>query len=309
MWHMPLFFLISGSAAYFALAFRKAGEYLRERVTRLFVPLIFGILTYIPLTTYIQRIGSISFPKAYLGFFQFDFARLDGMNGTFTPAHLWFILYLFVFSVIAVPIFLFLRSEGGKKVIQKSGDWIPAPISLLLFGLLLTLTAALNILGDKNPLYYFLVFLAGYLIASDPRFQTAIDNLVWGNLAFGIVAAVVQMATYYKYTEWTAPWILRGLLYEFGRWALTLAALGIGHRYLNHTSSFLRYSNKAAMPFYLLHMTFTVLAGYFVVKLDLPVAVKYPLIILAATALTLLASELVSRWKVTRWLFGMRAGK
>jgi len=68
----------------------------------------------------------------------------------------------------------------------------------------------------------------------------------------------------------------------------------------------LRYASEAAMPFYLLHMTFSVLTGYFVIQLDAPVAFKYPLILLVATSLTLVAYELVRRWNVTRLLFGMK---
>lgn len=40
------------------------------------------------------------------------------------------------------------------------------------------------------------------------------------------------------------------------------------------------------MPLYLLHMTFSVLAGAFIIRFDLPVAVKYPLIVALATTLT-----------------------
>jgi glucan biosynthesis protein C len=59
MWHMPLLFIISGSATYFALGFRSAGQYLRERFLRLLVPFLFGVLTFVPLTTYIRRIDTI----------------------------------------------------------------------------------------------------------------------------------------------------------------------------------------------------------------------------------------------------------
>jgi len=97
-----------------------------------------------------------------------------------------------------------------------------------------------------------------------------------------------------------------GLMYEMGRWALTLATLGLGHRFLNRTSNLLRYASEAAMPFYLLHMTFSVVTGYFVIRLNAPVAVKYPLIVLVATGLTWIAYELVRRWNISRWLFGMK---
>lgn len=306
MWHMPMLFIVAGSATYFALGFRTAGQYIRERFLRLFVPLIFGILTYIPLTTYIKHSNTISLPAAYLGFFQLDFAHLDGINGTFTPAHLWFILYLFVFSLIGLPIFLALRSKRGKIVFENLIKALPPPLTLLLFSVPLIIAAAMNILGDKNPIYYFIVFLYGFLIANDERFQQSIDKLTPGVLVFGIFAAVIQATTHRNYPEWTPPWIAHGLVYEMGRWTLTLAVLGLGRRFLNHDNSLLRYANEAVMPFYLLHMTFTVLTGFFVIRIDAPVVVKYPLIVLIATGATLLAYELIRRWKVTRWLFGMK---
>jgi len=75
---------------------------------------------------------------------------------------------------------------------------------------------------------------------------------------------------------------------------------------LNRTNDLLRYASEAAMPFYLLHMTFSVVTGYFVIQLNAPVTVKYPLIVLVATGLTLITYELVRRWNVSRWLFGMK---
>ena len=303
MWHMPLLFVVSGSAVYFALGFRSAGQYIQERFARLMIPLIFGVATYIPLTTYIQRSAALSLAEAYRGFFHFDFARLDGVNGSFTPAHLWFILYLFAFSLIGLPLFLAIR----KKDAYRSELGAISPILLILRGLPLAFTAALNILGDKNPIYYFVVFAYGFLIASDPRLQQGVDRLTWGSLAFGFLAVIIQWITPQDYAPWTMAWIANGLVYEMGRWMLTLAALGLGHRFLNRSNKLLRYANEAAMPFYLLHMTFTVLTGFFLVRLAAPVAVKYPLIVVSATGLTICAYELVRRWKFSRLVFGMKS--
>lgn len=307
MWHMPMLFIISGSATYFALGFRSAGLYIRERIWRLFIPLIFGILTFVPFTLYIQHSNVLSPQEGYARFFRLDLDQLDGMHGSFTPAHLWFILYLFVFSLVGLPIFLWLRSEKGKRVIQVLGTWSQASLSLIVWGIPLTLAAATNILGGFNPLYYFLVFFYGFILASDTRFQQSIDNITWIASAIGIFAAVLNvMMPLSSYAEWTLQWIVLGLMYQMGRWALALAVLGLGHRFLNRTNHVLRYASEAAMPFYLLHMTFSVVTGYFAIQLDAPVAVKYPLIVLVATGLTLVAYELVRRWNVTRWLFGMK---
>ena len=307
MWHMPMLFIISGSATYFALSFRSAGQYIRERFLRLLVPLVFGILTFIPITTYIQHSNTLSIQEGYIGYFHFDLNHLDGLNGTFTPAHLWFILYLFVFSLIGLPLFLALRSGKGKGIIKASGTITQGPLSLMAWGIPLTLVAALNILGDKNPLYYVLIFFYGFVLAGDVGLQQSIDKLTWIASAYGVFAAVINvMVPIQSYGEWTVQWMALGLMYEMGRWALALAVLGLGHRFLNRTSNLLLYASEAAMPFYLLHMTFSVVTGYFAIQLDAPVAVKYPLIVVVATGLTLVAYELVRRWNMTRWLFGMK---
>jgi glucans biosynthesis protein C len=310
LWHMPMLFIISGYATYFALGFRSVRQYIRERTLRLLVPLIFGMLTFVPFTTYIQHSHTLSLQEGYLRFFRIDLEHLDGMNGAFTPAHLWFILYLFVFSLVGLPLFLALRSEKGNRFIKNLGMAMQAPLSPILWGVPLTLVAAVNILGDMNPLYYFLIFVYGFVLASDARFQGAIDKLTWVALAYGLFEGVVNlMLPLSRYAEWTLQWMALGLMYQIGRWALTLAALGLGHRFLNRTNNLLRYASEAAMPFYLLHMTFSVVTGYFVVQLDAPVAVKYPLIVLVATGFTLIAYELVRRWNGSRWLFGMKALK
>lgn len=307
MWHMPMLFMISGAATYFALSHRSARQYIRERFSRLFVPLAFGLLTFVPFTIYVQHSRVLSLQAGYLGFFHIDLKRLDGMNGAFTPAHLWFILFLFVFSLVGLPLFLWLRSEKSKWIIETLGTTLKHPLSLIVFGIPLTLAAATEILGAMNPLYYFLIFFYGYLFASDARFQQSIDRLTWIALAYGLFAALLNVILpIQNLAVWTPQWMAAGLMYQMGRWSLTLAALGLGHRFLNRTNNLLRYASEAAMPFYLLHMTFSVVTGYFAIQLDVPVALKYPLIVLVATGLTLLACELVRRWNVSRWLFGMR---
>ncbi|HEX2622582.1 MAG TPA: hypothetical protein VHL11_20625, partial [Phototrophicaceae bacterium] len=149
-----------------------------------------------------------------------------------------------------------------------------------------------------------------FILASDMHFQQAVDKWTWALLACGLFAAALNiMMPIEDYETWSLPWIALGLIYQMGRWMLTMAAMGLGHRYLNHTSNLLKYASEAAMPFYLLHMTFSVVTGYFVIRLDASVGVKYLLIVLIATGITLLAYELLRRWKVTRWLFGMKMSR
>jgi hypothetical protein len=127
------------------------------------------------------------------------------------------------------------------------------------------------------------------------------------DLAYGIFETAINIIfPIHNLAVSTAQWMVLGLMYQMGRWMLTLAAIGLGHRFLNFTNPILTYASEAAMPFYLLNMTFSVVTGYFVIQLASPIAVKYPLIVIVATGLTLLAYELVRRWNVTLWLLGMK---
>jgi peptidoglycan/LPS O-acetylase OafA/YrhL len=307
MWHMPMLFMVSGAASYFALEVRSAGEYLRERTLRLLIPLMFGVATYVPFTVSVQHNDVFSLAEGYARFFQIDLQRLDGMAGTFTPAHLWFMLYLFVYSIFALPLFLALRSETGRRRIEFVATRIRAPLTLFALGLPLTAAAATGVLGEMNPLYYFLAFVYGYLVSSHKLLQQAIGEIVWIALAYGLFAATLNtLIPIAQITAWSPQWILLGIAYQMGRWSLTLATLGLGYRFLNRTSRVLSYAGEAAMPFYLLHMTFSVAAAYFVIQLHLPVLLKYVLIVTIASLVTLAACELLRHWNPTRLLFGMK---
>ncbi len=117
LWHMPLLFVIAGTSSWFALEKRAAGQYLSERVRRLLIPAVFGILLLVPLMTYTHFLGQPERPDFwayYAGFFRINPNDLTGVAGTFTPAHLWFIVFLFVFSLLGLPLFLSSRNRPGR---------------------------------------------------------------------------------------------------------------------------------------------------------------------------------------------------
>jgi hypothetical protein len=104
IWHMPLFFLLSGSAAWFAMFLRPERSFAKERVKRLFIPLVFGMAVIIPPQVYIERIFRSQFEGSYFSFY------LEAFNGSYPKGnlswhHLWFLAYLFVFSLLALPVF------------------------------------------------------------------------------------------------------------------------------------------------------------------------------------------------------------
>ena len=104
IWHMPLFFLLSGSAAWFALSLRPERSFAKERVKRLLIPLVFGMAVIIPSQVYIERIFRGQFEGSYFSFYIVAFSG-SYPEGNLSWHHLWFLAYLFVFSLLAFPIF------------------------------------------------------------------------------------------------------------------------------------------------------------------------------------------------------------
>jgi glucans biosynthesis protein C len=131
-WHMPLFMFLAGMSSYIALNFRSGRVFLYERVKRLFIPLIFGILVVIPPQAYLRMFGNpdMVWPKGFefnapgpgydKNFFEFypDYFNGAYPNGNLEWGHLWFLAYLFTFSIIILPLFLYLKSEKGRGIID-----------------------------------------------------------------------------------------------------------------------------------------------------------------------------------------------
>jgi hypothetical protein len=190
-WHMPLFFLLAGAATWFALGFRSGGQYVKERLMRLIVPLVFGLLVVVPPQSYLGALtyGEFegSFLQYYPRFLQIGVTGdLSGYMGGFTPGLLWFILFLFVVSIVALPLLLYLRRGKGQRIIDRLAILLDSgPANLWWFVLPLIIAGGLPDIGGKNPFYYFVLFVYGYVLMSDARFGNVLNRARVGALVVG----------------------------------------------------------------------------------------------------------------------------
>ncbi len=317
LWHMPLLFLVAGAASWFALGQRTGKQYLGERVNRLLVPLGFGMVALIPLMLYlyIRTIPQLtarfpSFFQFYPHFFLLDPADLSGRtNGTLTPAHLWFIVYLLAYSCLALPLFLYLRRPTGQRLISRMAGFFARPATIWLLAIPLLLAATWSFLGDKNPLGYFLWFLYGYLLMADPRFQRTLDRHTVPSLLLAALTTVFIFTVGDRpCPTWSPLWLLQGLIFFGSRWFWVTGILGLGHRFLSKDSAVLRYASEAAYPFYILHLPINTAVGYLLRPWQVGVAIKYAAIVILTCLVTLAVYEvLVRRVGVMRFLFGLKS--
>ncbi len=322
---MPLFFVLSGISTYYALGIRQ-GSFLRERAGRLVVPLVLGILVLSPHQIYLERLTHGQFSGTFVdwlpSYFNGPYTG-GGSPGNFAwmGVHLWYLLLLFLFSLALLPLLRWLRTGGGRGVADALVRALARPGMLFLPFLLLALAEYGSVLspelrsladmGGWNTLVYMLLFVYGFLLLSGDLSRQAALRQRRVSLAVGLLLMPTYGVLYYlAETQGYNPQlsVLLALLRTANTWAWMLALLGYAAAHLSFSSPFLRRANEAVLPFYILHQPVILLVGYFIVQWELPILVKYPLIMVICLPIILgLYGWVVSRVSVLRYLFGMKS--
>ncbi|QHT68599.1 acyltransferase family protein [Rhodocytophaga rosea] len=323
-WRLPLLFFISGASVAFLYKKSSTGEFVNSRLTRILVPLVFGVLIINPPQSYIAKgFKEGSFPY-YPSYYAESLANIHfGSGEALKWNHLWYLVYIFVFSIILIPMFHFFKKN--PEILQKIGDFFTRRGMLLLLilppfisGILLQLDwpTKRNLISDwDNFTTTILFFIYGYLLYSHSGIRAMIMKYRTVFLILGI-CCFIAMALLFKPGQATA-FIQIGEVspafigYKFlrvlntGCWLLCI--LGFAQKYLRFRNNFLNYTSEAVYPFYILHQTVMVFIAYFVVQWQMMPLLKY-IVIMALTFMnTLLIYEfLIKRTAVTRLLFGLR---
>jgi glucan biosynthesis protein C len=313
LWHMPLLFVLAGASTYLALGRRRRGEYAGERVKRLLVPLVFGILVLIPPQTWCGARFNSGYQGSYLrylasdAFFHIDFREGGDYFGGLGVGHLWFILFLFVISLAALPLWAGRGREGSRLVILSR--FLAHPGTWPLAGLAILLGEALPDIGGKNIFYYFVFFALGYLAVCSEEFMAAARRWTWLAFSLGVAGAVGWTAIITWLEGLPDPSMTLVAVTLAGRtvcWMLIVGLLGLGSRVLNTPSAALTYLAEGSYPVYLLHQTVIVVLAFYLVGLDLPWAGQWAILLVASVAATFLVYAGVRRVAWLRFLFGMR---
>ncbi len=316
-WIMALIFAISGASLFYALGKGGAGKFIKDKVLRLVVPLVtMGMVLLGALQIYLDRLSHGEFSGSLVEFipryFQPD-------NFAWTGVHLWYLEMLFIFSLIFLPLFLWLKRGSGQRVLGRLGDLLALRGAVYLLALptilCLILTDGDSFLGNTewgggSILTHATFFLSGFLIISHEGLQKNIQRFRWLSLAF----VVILMATLFSLlivigepSSGTLLFVLGRTLWGLWSWCWVLAILGFGMKHLNFNSPILSYANEAVLPFYILHHPVLLSVGYFVVRWAVPAVVKFAIIDALSFAIIMALYEfVVRRFNVIRFLFGMK---
>lgn len=326
IWMMPLFFWVAGASSRFAFGAKTTGNYIAERFKRLAIPFLVGVVILIPPQDYVESLQKNRF---FGSFFEY----LPHQLRVFWPSpispdyfgsighHLWFVAFLFVFTVLAVPIFRFLQNDTGRQAIAKLVSVCEPQGMIYLFAL--PLAAIYMLLKPLSPeycgwadfLYWFVIFIYGFIFLSNDRCikiirDNRIISLIVGIASFGVLIALLANGVgnrYYDSPDYSFGCLAFQLLWAITAWAWMIFFIGSADRFLNFKNKLLTYANEAALPFYLLHQTVILLVAFYIVQLHWNIASKFFAISTASLIIVMALYEMmVRRINPIRVLFGMK---
>lgn len=337
-WRMSLLFLLSGITLGLVLSRRAPGRLVVSRSGRLLLPLAFGIVAIVPVQAYCEarmlgtlEPGFATFLLRYLQLRPWPAGTFTGAEYGFTWNHLWYLAYLWVYTVLVLLALPVLRVIGGARFadwLTTRGRWLlwTVPALWLLFALLVLAPrypSTHAVVGDWfNHAKYLSVFAFGVLIARRAPLWTALDTQRWRLFGLALLGATVYMTlrvlgrlldtgamspaglvAWLPLSGWTLVSVGAHALYA---WTALLALLAWSARLLNRPWPGLRYASEAVYPWYILHQSLIVLAAYWLIPLRLG-PLWEPLLVLAITiAGCLLIHELlIRRLRWLRPLFGL----
>ena len=179
-------FAVLGIFAYHSSRFF---DFVTDKVLRLLVPLLVGVFSFSIVQVYLERLSHGQFARTLFQFiphyFEGQYSGPGAGPGNFAwhGMHLWYLLFLFVYTLLLMPLFWWFRSQAGSRALRRMGDLLALPGALLLLvvpTVLLqhvTATGALlgNIdLGGWTTVPYLWFFLAGFLLESHAGVQRRI---------------------------------------------------------------------------------------------------------------------------------------
>jgi hypothetical protein len=323
-WGMPFFFFLAGVGSWLSLRRRTAGQYAGERVKRLLVPFVIGSLIFTPIQNYFDWRFWTHKLNVQATYWQNQLHRWTGADPSvfsWFGYHLWFLGFLFSFSLVALPLFVWLKGESGRGLISRLARLCERRAGILLFIVpLLAIQLALRPFAPQEHgwagfVFYLAFFVLGYIIYADERFLRAIRRDRWPLLAAAVVtmACVLAGLALGDVTTWSENPAVPGFylfwtLLTVAAWPWTIFMLFVGMRFLDFRNKWLEYGQEAVVPFFVLHQPAIVAVAFYVVQWQAGVTVKLLTVVLGSLAISIGLYELVVRRTAPlRTLFGMKA--
>ncbi|OPX58583.1 MAG: glucans biosynthesis protein [Methanobacterium sp. PtaB.Bin024] len=316
-WFMQLLFAIAGIATYYSLKRRDAKQYLKERVSKLLLPTVAGVILVIPVSVYYGFLFNgytgtfLSFWLSFLGNW-LHYLKVGLLLGP-----LWFLLYLFIISIVALPIIMKYKNGNWRIPIEK----VTIPKLLLLIIPLAIGSFFLNLYPEKSIVQFFELFIFGYFLLSDDGIQEKLEDKRWPIFISFLVLTIIYLVgtvpsigsagTSTTASTLTVASLLSMFLVKLFvnaiLWLGVLGVMGMGKHYLEFKNPKTLYLSAVSFPIYIFHIAWINLFAYYILNW---IPNMMPLQVILTMGLsfvfTIATIEVVRRIKGVRFLFSIK---
>lgn len=277
-WRLALLFAISGyaSAALFAKDRGDTREFLKSRLLRLGVPLLFGLAVVVPPQPYMGLVNS-GYEHGY-GYFLFhDAFSFRKVRAEHLPAvmHMWFVIYLLAYTLVLCAALMLIparwRGALGRWSERLLAGWWLLPLGVLGTYAIRSFdygwTDIHELFADRaTHVHYLAMFLFGYLLRGSEALRAAIARQWKLALVLGLLGyAFVALEAWYFPGNVRTPrtWVQPlSLAKAMQCWGMVIALFGIADRYWNRDARWRGTMAEAVFPVYIAHQTVMVLVMY-----------------------------------------------
>jgi surface polysaccharide O-acyltransferase-like enzyme len=328
-WRLSLLFLVSGAASAYILE-RRRERFLGERSWRLLVPLLFGMGVVVVPQAYYEVVEKL--PGGYHDGYWAFYGRYLAADGNFcrdgdclvlpTWNHLWFLAYLWVYTVL---LWVGMRCLGPaawdrlrERVVRALSGvgvllWPVAFLAVARVALIGRFGSTHALVDDwYNHAQYLTVFVLGLTVARADAFWQTIVRQRWTALALAALSYAF-LVWYFRGSAYgdsnPPPDFVRAIqrvVWAANQWSAIAAILGFAYRFRASNSRTLAYLVPAVLPVYILHQTVIVVLAHEFKPVALPPLAEGPLLVVLTIALCFGAYEVIRRVPALRPLFGLK---
>jgi glucans biosynthesis protein C len=291
-WRIPLLILVSGFASRALLSkLQSAGAFARQRTARLLIPLLFGVAVIIPVQPWIELQAKHGYTDGFLTFWMSTYWSFAAVHDIILPTwqHLWFVVYLLVYTLLLAAVIavvplamrekmqsIFARMFSGWRLLALPLAWVAAVRMWLAPDFPET-----HALADDwaNHAMLFPVFLFGFALARAEGLLADFRRYWSIGAAAALIAFLARLVV-----ETYDQWLLGEIARSVQTWGAIVALVGLADHFLNRDHHWRHYLSVGIFPYYIIHQSIIVVAGWLVLKATMPVLAQFFVIFTATVA-------------------------
>ncbi len=321
-WRLDLLFLVSGVAISVMMTKMSIKGFLWQRVIKLFIPFMFACAVIIAPQPYFEATQKGLIDMSFWQFWTQEHFHFTWLEGMLTPwptyNHMWYVLYLFIYTILLVPLFMFINSDKGYTIISKLENWLVKGARILWAPYVLYLGVYFctghnditHAVWDDwfGHFIYAYILIMGIVFVRMPKCWQAFEDNRYISLTLALVSySIIIVKSRYSTPLDPIPWDLIEMIIKWS-WVATL--IGFSKRYLNFNNRFIRYGNSIVYPFFILHQTVIIVIGYYIIDWGMHGVLEFLAIMVGTFIISYALIELViKRLNILRLVFGLKVKK